>query len=114
MIKLVTAIVRPHVLEHVRDALLGAGVQGMTVTEVRGLGPGSGHTETYRGAEYALDGVPCVRIDVVVDLFDAEHVSEVLIAAARTGQSGDGKVWITEVDRAVRIRTGERGTDALT
>jgi len=114
MIKLVTAVIKPHVLEHVKDALLGAGVHGMTVTEVRGVGRQSGHTETYRGAEYVLDLVPKVRIDVVVDLFDAEYVSEVLIAAARTGQIGDGKVWITDVERAVRIRTGERGTDALT
>ena len=114
MMKLITAVVKPHVLEAVKDALVGAGVHGMTVTEVRGFGRQSGHTETYRGAEYTLDFVPKVRIDIVVDLFDAEYVAEVLMAAARTGQIGDGKVWITDVERAVRIRTGERGTDALT
>jgi len=114
MIKLITAVIKPHVLEQVKDALVGVGVHGMTVTEVRGFGRQSGHTETYRGAEYAIDFVPKVRIDVVVDLFDAERVSDVLIGAARTGQIGDGKVWITDVGRTVRIRTGERGTDALT
>ncbi|HEX4902669.1 MAG TPA: P-II family nitrogen regulator [Acidimicrobiales bacterium] len=112
--KLVTAVIAPHVLERVKDALVAAGVHGMTVTEVRGFGRQSGHTETYRGAEYALDFVPKLRIDIVVDLFDAESITEVLVAAARTGQIGDGKVWITDVERAVRIRTGERGTDALT
>ncbi|MFP5322566.1 MAG: P-II family nitrogen regulator [Acidimicrobiia bacterium] len=112
--KLVTAIVKPHVLDQVRSALVGAGITGMTVTEVRGFGRQSGHTETYRGAEYTVDFLPKLKLEVVVDLFDAEHVAEVIVAAARTGQIGDGKVWITDVDRTVRIRTGERGTDALT
>ena len=114
MMKLITAVIKPHVLDQVKDALIGAGVNGMTVAEVRGFGRQSGHTETYRGAEYTVDFVPKVRIEVVVDLFDAERVTDVLVAAARTGQIGDGKVWITDVDRTVRIRTGERGTDALT
>ncbi|HEU5084902.1 MAG TPA: P-II family nitrogen regulator [Acidimicrobiales bacterium] len=112
--KLVTAIIKPHQLEPVREALVGAGIQGMTVTEVRGFGRQSGHRETYRGAEYTIDFVPKLRIDVVVDLFDAEAVADAIVAAARTGQIGDGKLWITDVDHAVRIRTGERGTDALT
>ena len=114
MMKLITAVIKPHVLDQVKDALIGAGVNGMTVAEVRGFGRQSGHTETYRGAEYTVDFVPKVRIEIVVDLFDVERVTDVLVAAARTGQIGDGKVWITDVDRTVRIRTGERGTDALT
>jgi len=114
MMKLVTAVIKPHRLELVRDALVGAGVHGMTVTEVRGFGRQSGHTETYRGAEYTVDFVPKLRIDVVVDVFEAERVADAIVDAARTGQIGDGKVWITDVDRAIRIRTGERDTDALT
>jgi nitrogen regulatory protein P-II 1 len=114
MMKLVTAIVRPSRLDAVRDALVEAGVVGMTVTEVRGFGRQSGHTETYRGAEYTIDFVPKIRIEVIVDLFDAERLADVIVQAARTGQIGDGKVWVTDVERAVRIRTGERGTDALT
>jgi len=114
MMKLVTAVIKPHRLEDVKEALLGAGVHGMTITEVKGFGRQSGHTETYRGAEYTVDFVPKLRLEVVVDLFDAERVVDAIVAAARTGQIGDGKVWITDVDRAVRIRTGERDTDALT
>lgn len=114
MIKLVTAIIKPHQLDAVRDVVIGAGVQGMTVTEVRGFGRQSGHTETYRGAEYTVDFVPKLKVEVVVDLYDAEKVADAIVGAARTGQIGDGKVWITDVEHTVRIRTGERGTDALT
>jgi nitrogen regulatory protein P-II 1 len=114
VIRLVTAIIKPHRLDPVKDALLAAGVHGMTVTEVQGFGRQAGHTETYRGAEYTVDFVPKVRIEVMVDLVDAERVVDVIVAAARTGQIGDGKVWITDLERAVRIRTGERDTDALT
>jgi len=114
MMKLVTAVIKPHRLDDVKEALLGAGVHGMTITEVKGFGRQSGHTETYRGAEYTVDFVPKLRIEVVVDLFDAERVVDAIVAAARTGQIGDGKVWITDVDRTIRIRTGERDTDALT
>ena len=114
MIKLVTAVVKPHVLDQVRDAILAAGVAGMTVTEVSGFGRQSGHTETYRGAEYTIDFVPKVKVEVIVDLFDAERIADAIVVAARTGQIGDGKVWISDVEATVRIRTGERGTDALT
>lgn len=112
--KLITAIIQPHRLDAVKDALVGAGVRGMTITEVQGFGRQAGHTETYRGAEYAVDLVSKLRIEVVVDLYDAERIVDVLVAAARTGQIGDGKVWITDVERTVRIRTGELGSDALT
>ncbi|MGV3758228.1 MAG: P-II family nitrogen regulator [Actinomycetota bacterium] len=111
--KLVTAIIKPHQIEAVREALVAAGVRGMTITEVRGFGRQSGHTETYRGAEYTVQFVPKLRLDIVVDLFDAERIVGVIADAARTGQIGDGKVWVTDVDLAVRIRTGERGLDSL-
>lgn len=113
MIKLLTAVIRPHRLDAVRDALLAAGVHGMTVTEVHGLADGPGQTEVYRGAEYTVDGVGEIRLEVVVDLFEAEDLADVIVAAARTGEAGDGKLWITDVERVVRIRTGERGVDAL-
>ena len=111
--KLITAIVKPFKLDDVKTALKDAGVTGMTVTEVQGFGRQSGHTEVYRGAEYTIDFVPKVRIDVLADVADAERVAEVIAAAARTGKIGDGKIWITEVDRIIRIRTGEVDTDAL-
>jgi nitrogen regulatory protein P-II 1 len=111
--KLITAIVKPFKLEEVKDALKGAGVQGMTVTEVQGFGRQSGHTEVYRGAEYTVDFVPKVKIEVVVDAAEADRVAGVIADAARTGKIGDGKVWITEVDRVLRIRTGELDADAL-
>jgi nitrogen regulatory protein P-II 1 len=113
VIKLITAVIKPHRLDDVRQALTAAGVQGMTVTEVKGFGRQSGHTETYRGAEYTIDFVPKVRIEVMVDLFDAERIVDVIVDAARTGQIGDGKIWVTAVEQTVRIRTGERDTDAL-
>jgi nitrogen regulatory protein PII len=112
-VKLITAIVKPFKLDDVKTALKDAGVTGMTVTEVQGFGRQSGHTEVYRGAEYTIDFVPKVRIDVLADVADAERVAEVIAAAARTGKIGDGKIWITEVDRVMRIRTGEVDIDAL-
>jgi nitrogen regulatory protein P-II 1 len=112
-VKLITAIVKPFKLDDVKTALKDAGVTGMTVTEVQGFGRQSGHTEVYRGAEYTIDFVPKVRIDVLADVADAERVAEVIAAAARTGKIGDGKIWITEVERIMRIRTGEVDADAL-
>ena len=111
--KLVTAVVKPFKLEEVKEALRGAGVQGMTVTEVRGFGRQRGHTEVYRGAEYQVDFVPKVRIEVVVSELDAARVVDAVVESASTGQIGDGKVWVTTIDEVVRVRTGERGDDAL-
>jgi nitrogen regulatory protein PII len=111
--KLVTAIVKPFKLDDVKEALRGLGVQGMTVSEVRGFGRQRGHTEVYRGAEYTVDFVPKARVEVVVDDADAERVVDAIVAAARTEKIGDGKVWILPVETLVRIRTGEMGHDAL-
>ncbi len=111
--KLVTAIVKPFKLDDVKDALKDAGVAGVTVTEVRGFGRQGGHTETYRGAEYKIDFVPKVELTVVVDDDMVDAIVDVVVAAANTGKIGDGKIWVTTVDRLVRIRTGEEGTDAL-
>ena len=111
--KLITAIIKPFKLEDVKSALKEAGVQGMTVTEVQGFGRQSGHTEVYRGAEYTVDFVPKVRIEVVAEVFEAEKVAQTIVDTARTGKIGDGKVWITEVDRVIRIRTGELDDAAL-
>jgi nitrogen regulatory protein P-II 1 len=111
--KLVTAIVKPFKLDDVKDALRGAGITGMTVSEVQGFGRQAGHTEVYRGAEYTVDFVPKVRVEVVVDDRDADRVIDLVIDAACTGKIGDGKVWVTPVEQIARIRTGERGTDAL-
>jgi len=112
-VKLITAIVKPFKLDDVKAALKDAGVTGMTITEVQGFGRQSGHTEVYRGAEYTIDFVPKVRIEVLADATDAERVVDAIAAAARTGKIGDGKIWITEVDRVMRIRTGEVDADAL-
>ena len=111
--KLVTAIVKPFVLEDVKGALEQIGVLGMTVSEVQGYGRQKGHTEVYRGAEYSVDFVPKVRVEVVADDTLADKVVEVIVEAARTGKIGDGKVWVTPVDAIIRVRTGERGSDAL-
>ncbi len=111
--KLVTAVVKPFKLDDVKDALKAAGITGITVTEVRGFGRQGGHTETYRGAEYKIDFVPKVQIDVVVDDGDADTVVETIVRSAATDKIGDGKIWVTGVDRVVRIRTGEEGSDAL-
>ena len=111
--KLVTAIVKPFKLEDVKKALEVLGVHGLTVTEVQGFGRQKGHTEVYRGAEYTVDFVPKVRIEVLVEDEDAGRVLDGVVDAARTGKIGDGKVWVTTVDAVVRVRTGERGPDAL-
>ena len=111
--KLITAIIKPFKLDEVKEALKGAGVLGMTVSEVRGFGRQGGHTETYRGAEYEIDFVPKVRIELVVDDGSVESVIDVIVGAANTGRIGDGKVWVTAVEQIVRIRTGEHGTSAI-
>jgi nitrogen regulatory protein P-II 1 len=111
--KLVTAIIKPHKLDDVKAALKDAGVQGMTIEEVKGFGRQGGKTETYRGAEYVVDLLPKLRLEAVVDDGQLDRVIEVIVAAAQTGQIGDGKVWVTEVQRIVRIRTGELGADAI-
>jgi nitrogen regulatory protein P-II 1 len=111
--KLVTAIVKPFVLEDVKGALEQIGVLGMTVSEVQGYGRQKGHTEVYRGAEYSVDFVPKVRVEVVADDTNAEKVVDAIVESARTGKIGDGKVWVTAVETVVRVRTGERGADAV-
>ncbi|MCA1675145.1 MAG: P-II family nitrogen regulator [Actinobacteria bacterium] len=111
--KLVTGIVKPFTLEDVKSALEQIGVLGMTVSEVQGYGRQKGHTEVYRGAEYSVDFVPKIRIEVVVDDAQVDKTVEALVESARTGKIGDGKVWVTPVEMVVRVRTGERGLDAL-
>jgi nitrogen regulatory protein P-II 1 len=112
-VKLVTAIVKPFKVDDVKAALEAYGINGLTVSEVNGYGRQKGHTEVYRGAEYTVDFVPKVRIEVLVDDSDVAGVVGVVIKAAVTGQIGDGKVWVTGVDDLIRVRTGERGADAL-
>ncbi|WP_328538875.1 P-II family nitrogen regulator [Streptomyces sp. NBC_00344] len=111
--KLVTAVVKPHKLDEVKTALQELGVNGLTVTEASGYGRQRGHTEVYRGAEYRIDLVPKVRIEVVVDDAEADAVIDAVVDAAHTGKIGDGKVWAVPVETMVRVRTGERGRDAL-
>ena len=111
--KLITAIIKPFKLDDVKAALKEAGVTGMTVTEVQGFGRQAGHTEVYRGAEYTIDFVPKVRIEVLAEDADVDNLAEVITNAARTGKIGDGKIWVTEAARIVRIRTGEIDSDAL-
>ena len=111
--RLVTAVVKPFKLDDVKTALESFVVQGMTVSEVQGFGRQRGHTEVYRGAEYTVAFVPKVRVEVLVDDADAMDVLEVIAKAAQTGSIGDGKVWSTPVDEVVRVRTGERGVEAL-
>ncbi|CAB4728582.1 unannotated protein [freshwater metagenome] len=111
--QLITAIVKPFKLDDVKDALKAAGIQGITVSEVRGFGRQGGHTETYRGAEYKIDFVPKVRLEIVVDNSEVDRIVEAIKAAATTGKIGDGKIWVTNVERIVRIRTGEEGSDAI-
>ncbi len=113
MIYLVTAVIKPHRLEEVTTALKGIGVTGITVSEVQGFGRQGGHTEVYRGSEYRVDFVPKVRVEVVCDDVNADKIADVIADAARTGKIGDGKIWITEVARVTRVRTGEKGTEAL-
>ena len=111
--RLVTAVIKPHKLDDVKTALEAFGVQGMTVSEASGYGRQRGHTEVYRGAEYTVDLVPKVRLEILVDDVDAPDVVDVIVKSASTGRIGDGKVWSAPVDDVVRVRTGERGLDAL-
>jgi nitrogen regulatory protein P-II 2 len=111
--KLITAIIKPFKLDDVRDALNALGVHGMTLTEVKGYGRQKGHTEIYRGAEYAVNFLPKLRIEIAVDSDRADKVVEAISSAAKTGQIGDGKIFVTDIERAVRIRTGETDSDAL-
>ena len=111
--KLVTAVIKPFKLDDVKDALKDAGSSGITVSEVRGFGRQGGHTETYRGAEYKIDFVPKVQVSIVVDDAAVDGVVEAITKSAVTGKIGDGKIWVTDVDRIVRIRTGEEGADAV-
>jgi nitrogen regulatory protein P-II 1 len=111
--KLVTAIIKPFKLEEVKSALASYGIQGLTVSEASGYGRQKGHTEVYRGAEYTVDLVPKIRVEVLVDETDAGAVVDVITKTAQTGRIGDGKVWIMPVESVVRVRTGERGVDAL-
>jgi|ERR1700759_960780 nitrogen regulatory protein PII len=111
--KLVTAIIKPFKLEEVKVALENLGIQGLTVSEVSGFGRQRGHTEVYRGAEYTVDLVPKVKVEVLVESGDSGKVVEAVVEAARTGKIGDGKVWVTDVDSVVRVRTGERDEDAV-
>ena len=111
--KMITAIIKPFKLDEVREALSAINVQGITVTEVKGFGRQKGHTELYRGAEYVVDFLPKVKLEVVVDYALAERVVEAIAAAAQTGRIGDGKIFVIPVETAVRIRTGERGAEAI-
>ena len=111
--KLIVAIIKPFKFEEVKEALTAAGVSGLTMTEVQGFGRQGGHTETYRGAEYTIDLLPKVRLEILVDDASVDDVVDVLVKSARTGRIGDGKVWISPVEDLIRIRTGERGTDAI-
>ena len=111
--KLVTAIIKPFKVDDVKEALKGAGVHGMTVSEVKGFGRQGGHTETYRGSEYQIDFVPKMKMELVIDDADVDRVVDVIVKAASTGKIGDGKVWVTSVEQIVRIRTGEHGASAI-
>ena len=113
MVNLVTAVIKPHKLEEVKDALKGIGMQGMTVDEVKGFGRQGGHTETYRGAEYKVDLLPKVKVEVLCNEADVESVVDTIMNAARTDKIGDGKIWVTAVSTMVRLRTGERDGEAL-
>lgn len=111
--KLITAVIKPFKIDDVKEALKGAGVQGITVSEVRGFGRQGGHTETYRGAEYQIDFVPKAKIELVVDDSNVDAVLDVITKAAATGKIGDGKIWVTNVEQVIRIRTGEQGPNAI-
>jgi len=113
MLELITAVIKPHKLEEVKDALLANGVEGMTVTEVRGFGRQRGKVESFRGSEYKIDFIPKMKIEVIVGSDVAEQIVEVIAAAAQTGKIGDGKVWRIDVNSLLRVRTGEQGTEAL-
>jgi nitrogen regulatory protein PII len=111
--KLITAVVKPFKVDEVKEALKEAGVQGMTVTEVRGFGRQSGHTEVYRGAEYTVDFLPKVKFEVIVATEDVDRIAEVIASSARTGKIGDGKLWVIDLAGIQRLRTGEKDTDAI-
>ena len=111
--KLITAVIKPFTLEDVKQSLEQVGVYGMTVTEIQGFGQQKGHTEVYRGAEYAVDFVPKVKVEIVVSNEQLDEVVAAIVDTARTGKIGDGKVWVMDVEDLVRVRTGERGNDAL-
>jgi nitrogen regulatory protein P-II 1 len=111
--KLVTAIVKPHRLDEVKESLRDAGIQGLTTTDVEGFGRQRGHSEVYRGAEYQVDFVPKVRVEVLCADGEVQGVVDAIVKAARTGKIGDGKIWVTEAEQVVRIRTGEMGPDAV-
>ena len=111
--KLITAVIQPHALEAVTDALREAGVAGLTISEVAGYGRQGGHTEVYRGAEYRIDTIPKIKLEILADDADEPGLVEVIVASARSGRIGDGKVWSTDVGRVVRVRTGEEGPCAL-
>ena len=111
--KRITAVIKPFKLDEVREALAGAGLTGLTVTEVKGFGRQKGHTELYRGAEYVVDFLPKVKIEVVVADAQTDQVIDAIIGAARTGKIGDGKIFVTDVERVIRIRTGEEGEAAV-
>jgi nitrogen regulatory protein P-II 1 len=111
--KLITAILKPSKVDDVKVALQAAGIQGMTVSETRGFGRQKGHTEIYRGAEYRVDFLPKVRIEVLAEDSEVQSIVETIVEAARTGAVGDGKLWVTPVEQVIRIRTGERGDDAI-
>lgn len=113
MLQLVTAVIQPHRLEVVKEALKGASVSGMTVTEVAGFGRQGSHTETYRGAEYEVDFIPKLKVEVLAVEADVDRIIQLIADAARTDQIGDGKVWVTSVSSVLRIRTGEAGADAI-
>mgnify|MGYP006286848945 CR=1 FL=1 len=113
MLKLVTAVVKPHKLEDVKDALKAAGITGMTITEVKGFGRQGGKTETFRGSEYTVDLIPKVKVELIVDESMVPTAVETITAAAQTGRIGDGKVWVLGLDDLVRIRTGEHGSEAI-
>ena len=113
MVHLVTAVIKPFKLEEVKDALRGAGILGMTVSEVQGYGRQGGKSETFRGGEYTISFVPKVRVEVLVESADVDKVIDVISVTAKTGKIGDGKIWATDVDRVMRVRTGEAGSDAL-
>jgi nitrogen regulatory protein P-II 1 len=112
-VKLITAIIKPHKLDDVRQVLKSAGLAGLTIDEVRGVGRQGGHTETYRGSEYTIDFLPKVRLEMVVDDSDVDRVVDLIADSARTGKIGDGKIWVTDVPTFIRIRTGEKGADAI-
>ena len=111
--KLITAIIKPHQLDAVKEALEAYGISGMTISEASGYGRQRGHSEVYRGAEYTVDFVPKIRLEVLVDDMDAGSVADVILKSAQTGRIGDGKIWTQQVEDVIRVRTGERGSEAI-